>query len=95
MRCSTTCGICEFEARKLSILDDHLEIRHMKKKTLWGQQSQKTEHYCEKCGKELKNLFVKRFHLGSLWCSGQMEQPGCSRVQALPFCSVLFCSERK
>jgi hypothetical protein len=63
MRYSTTCGICEFEARKLSILDDHLEIRHMKKKTLWGQQSQKTEHYCDKCGKDFKNLIVKRFHL--------------------------------
>jgi hypothetical protein len=41
MRCSTTCRICEFEARKLSILEDHLDIRHMKKKTLWGWKVRK------------------------------------------------------
>jgi hypothetical protein len=27
----STCGICEFGARMLSILEDHLEIRHMRK----------------------------------------------------------------
>jgi hypothetical protein len=52
MRCSTICGICEFEARKLSILEGHLEIKNMKKKTLRGQDHQKTEHYCEKCEKK-------------------------------------------
>ena len=32
---SVYCGICELEARKLSILEVHLEIRHMSKKALW------------------------------------------------------------
>ena len=48
----STCGICESEARMLSILEDHLEIRHMSKKALWWQEIQKTEHYCDKFGKK-------------------------------------------
>ena len=53
-------GIREFEVRKLYILEDHFEIRHMKKKTLWGQKGQKTEHYCDKFRKEFKNFFLSR-----------------------------------
>ena len=65
------CGICEFEARMLSMLEDHLDIRNMKKKIVWWQESQKTEHYFDKCVKEFKSLFVK----SEAWNRGKRTRP--------------------
>ena len=53
-------GFVNLKPGKLSILEDHLEIRHMKKKTRWWQESQKTEHYCDNCGNSAKN-FIQYF----------------------------------
>ena len=57
-----TCGICEFEATKESILEDHHEIKHTKK-NFWWMEKEKSEHFCDKCEKKFQNLFVKRYHL--------------------------------
>ena len=57
-----TCGICEFEATRKSILEDHHEIKHTKK-IFWWMEKEKSEHYCDRCEKKFRNLFVKRYHL--------------------------------
>ena len=56
-----TCGVCEFEATKLAMLNDHIETKHTKQ-NLWWHENQKSDHFCKKCEKKFKNLFVKRYH---------------------------------
>ena len=57
-----TCGLCEFEATKESILEDHHEIKHTKK-NFWWMEKVRSEHFCDRCEKMFQNLFVKRYHL--------------------------------
>jgi hypothetical protein len=49
------CGICEFEATRLSLLENHLEVKHTKE-SMWWNENQKSDHLCEKCEKKFKNL---------------------------------------
>ena len=56
------CGICEFEATRQAILENHMENKHTKK-TFWWHESEKSDYYCDKCEKKFKNIFVMRYHM--------------------------------
>ena len=42
-----SCNICEFEATRQSLLENHMEAKHTKI-TPWWHESKKTEHFCDK-----------------------------------------------
>ena len=56
-----TCFICEFEATRQCMLDDHIESKHGNNKPWWNEVEQ-TCHFCERCEKTFQHLFVKRYH---------------------------------
>ena len=55
------CGICEFEATRQELLENHMETKHTKK-TFWWQENDRNEYNCDMCEKKFNNLFVMRYH---------------------------------
>ena len=65
-----TCIVCEFEASKQSMLENHMEAKHKKK------DDEPKRHQCESCENTFPTLFHVRYHT----CTPQFKYP-CDKCE--------------